>query len=166
MSPSPIIEASGLTKTYRGATTAAVDHLGFAVSEGEIFGLLGPNGAGKSTTIKMLCGLLKIDGGSISVFGLDVARSGAQIRKKVGVAPQDIALFPSLTAYENLVYFSRMYGLHGAAIYTLARRRMDQVDLAEGSAVRAAPSWYAYELLPGGATLPLGDSTITPPLYS
>jgi ABC-2 type transport system ATP-binding protein len=116
MTATLIIEALGLMKTYRGATTPAVDHLGFAVSEGEIFGLLGPNGAGKSTTIMMLCGLLKIDSGSISVFGLDVARSGAQIRKKVGVAPQDIALFPSLTAYENLVYFGRMYGLPGATI--------------------------------------------------
>jgi len=126
MTTPPVIEVSGLRKVYKGSTKPAVDDLSFAVSEGDIFGLLGPNGAGKSTTLMTLCGLLGIDGGSIRVFGLDARSKGTEIRRRVGVATQEIALFPSLTARENLSYFGRMYGLKGPDI----RKRMH--DLLAG----------------------------------
>jgi ABC-2 type transport system ATP-binding protein len=125
-----------LTKVYQGAEKPAVDQLHFTVREGEIFGLLGPNGAGKSTTLMMLCGLLKIDAGSIRVFGLDVARQGAEIRREIGVAPQEIALFPTLTAYENLVYFCRMYGLPGAAIQNTVNHFLEVFGLLDKAKMR------------------------------
>jgi ABC-2 type transport system ATP-binding protein len=112
----PIVQIQSLTKQYKGAAQPAVSNLNLEIQEGAVFGLLGPNGAGKSTLITMLCGLLKPDTGSIHVLGMDVRKEGTDIRKRVGVAPQEIALFPTLTAYENLAYFGRMYGLNGADI--------------------------------------------------
>jgi ABC-2 type transport system ATP-binding protein len=136
MTASSIIQVSGLTKVYKGSVKPAVDQLNFVVHEKDIFGLLGPNGAGKSTTLMMLCGLLKIDSGSIDVFGLDVDRKGADIRRQIGVAPQDIALFPTLTAYENLVYFCRMYGLEGASIRNTVNHFLDVFGLLDKANMR------------------------------
>jgi ABC-2 type transport system ATP-binding protein len=112
----PIVQIQSLTKQYQGASQPAVSNLNLNIPKGSVFGLLGPNGAGKSTLIMMLCGLIKPDSGVINVLGMDVSENGAEIRKKIGVAPQEIALFPTLTAYENLAYFGRMYGLHGSYI--------------------------------------------------
>ncbi len=128
-----IIKVSGLRKVYKGSDAPAVDNLSFTVAERDIFGLLGPNGAGKSTTIMALCGLLKIDAGGIEVFGLNVREKGGEIRKQVGVAPQDIALFPTLTLRENLEYFGRMYGLESGVI----RDRTDHYTKAFGLADKA-----------------------------
>ncbi|MBA4396816.1 MAG: ABC transporter ATP-binding protein [Syntrophus sp. (in: bacteria)] len=130
------MRVSGLTKAYKGSEKPAVDQLNFVVHERNIFGLLGPNGAGKSTTLMMLCGLLKIDAGSIDVFGLDVDRKGADIRRQIGVAPQDIALFPTLTAYENLVYFCRMYGLEGASMRKTVNHFLDVFGLLDKANMR------------------------------
>jgi ABC-2 type transport system ATP-binding protein len=112
----PIVQIQSLTRQYQGAAQPAVSNLNLEVPTGSVFGLLGPNGAGKSTLIMMLCGLMKADAGSIHVLGMDVREEGAAIRRKIGVAPQEIALFPTLTAYENLAYFGRMYGLSSAYI--------------------------------------------------
>jgi ABC-2 type transport system ATP-binding protein len=112
----PIVQIQSLTKQYQGASQPAVSNLNLDIPKGAVFGLLGPNGAGKSTLIMMLCGLIKPDSGAINVLGMDVSENGAEIRKKIGVAPQEIALFPTLTAYENLAYFGRMYGLNGSYI--------------------------------------------------
>lgn len=136
MTTSPIIQVSGLTKVYKGSLKPAVDKLSFAVEEGEIFGLLGPNGAGKSTTLMMLCGLLRSDAGSIRIFGLDAGRSSNEIRSRIGVAPQDIALFPALTAYENLAYFCRMYGLKGSDIGPAVRGFLKEFGLLDKASVR------------------------------
>ena len=136
MTATPLIRVSDLTKVYLGAPKPAVDRLSFAVGEGEIFGLLGPNGAGKSTTLMMLCGLLKIDGGYIRVFDLDAAESGAAIRRRIGVVPQEIALFPNLTARENLVYFCRMYGIPGTAIRGTVDRFLEAFGLLDKAKMR------------------------------
>lgn len=136
MTASSIISVSGLTKIYKGSARPAVDRLNFVVQEGEIFGLLGPNGAGKSTTLMMLCGLLQIDSGSVEVFGLDVSRSSSEIRGQIGVAPQEIALFPMLTAYENLDYFCRMYGIHGASIRKAVNDFLDLFGLLDKAHMR------------------------------
>ena len=138
MSAAPIIQVSELTKVYRGSLKPAVDQLNFTVQEGEIFGLLGPNGAGKSTTLMMLCGLLKIGAGTIQVFGLDVDREGAEIRRQLGVAPQDIALFPNLTARENLVYFCRMYGLKGQVTRDVVHRYLEVFGLLDKANMRVS----------------------------
>jgi len=138
MIQSPIITAFGLKKTYRGASKPAVDDLSFDVRQKEIFGLLGPNGTGKSTTLMMLCGLTKMDAGSMEVLGLDVRQKGAEVRRRIGVAPQEIALFPTMTAYENLVYFSRMYGLPGTAIRETVLEYLKVFGLADKSSQRVA----------------------------
>ncbi|MCW3125534.1 MAG: transporter ATP-binding protein [Bacteroidetes bacterium] len=107
----PAIILDKATKQYKGSSKAAVKDLSITIPQGEIYGLLGHNGAGKSTTVMMICGLLHANSGTIKVFGDDPANEGAAVRKRVGVATQDIALFPSLTAMENLQYLSYMYGI-------------------------------------------------------
>ncbi|MGZ4135469.1 MAG: ABC transporter ATP-binding protein, partial [Tumebacillaceae bacterium] len=95
----------------------------FSVEKGESFGLLGPNGAGKSTTISMICGLLQSDRGDVRVGGVSVKQDPLTTKKKIGVVPQDIALYPTMSAKENLVFWGRMYGLTAAQ----AKQRADEV---------------------------------------
>lgn len=114
MNPSPIIEIEGLTKTFRHATEAAVKGISFSINRNEIFGLLGPNGAGKTTTISMLCGLFPPSSGSIRINGRHFHQHLADFKKLIGIVPQDIALYPTLTARENLDFYGHMYGLKGA----------------------------------------------------
>lgn len=83
------------------------------IKKGEIFGLLGPNGAGKTTLISILCGLVKPTSGSFTIDNLDYAKNANAIKKNIGVVPQEYALYPTLTARENLLYFGSMYGLKG-----------------------------------------------------
>ncbi len=124
----PLLACDGLSKRF--GDRDAVDGVGFAVAAGEVYGLLGPNGAGKTTTIKMVCGLLVPDAGTVTVEGRDVADDLA-VRARVGYVPQEVALYPDLTAAENLAFLGRLYGLRGS----LLRRRVDEAlalgDLAE-----------------------------------
>lgn len=100
-----------------------VQNISFEVHKGEIFGLLGPNGAGKSTTIAMICGLIPYDSGDIKVGGKSVQEYPLDIKRKIGIVPQDIALYPTLSAKENLIFWGKMYGLSGA----VAKKRSDEV---------------------------------------
>lgn len=106
-----VVQLEHLTKTYAKTGKPAVSDLSLDVPEGSVFGLLGPNGAGKSTTVMVLCGLTRPDQGRVTVMGVDVDTHANEVRRNIGVAPQEIALFPTLTAHENLTYFGRMYGL-------------------------------------------------------
>jgi ABC-2 type transport system ATP-binding protein len=108
-----ILEARNLTKHYPGTERPAVDRLELNVLRGEIFGLLGPNGAGKTTTISMLSTILRPSDGSVFLDRIDLLRQPMQARRMIGVVPQDIALFPELTARENLAFFGRLHGLRG-----------------------------------------------------
>lgn len=105
------IEIKNLVKRYKDFL--AVDNLNLTVKEGEIFGLLGPNGAGKTTTINTIVGLTKIDSGEIKILGKNLKQHEIEIKKNMGVVPQDIALFEELTAYENVTFFGKLYGLKG-----------------------------------------------------
>lgn len=105
------VEIENLKKTYRGALEPSLRCITLKVPDGGIFGLLGPNGAGKTTTISILCGLVKQDAGSVRVLGMDSISQIDQIKHKIGIVPQDIALFPSLSGRENLIYFGKLYGL-------------------------------------------------------
>lgn len=125
------VRLNNLRKQYPHSTKRAVSDLTFEIQEGSVFGLLGPNGAGKSTTVMMLCGLMRPDSGSISVFGLDVMENGVDVRKQIGVVPQEIALFPTLTAYENLFYFGRMYGLGATHIRAQIKKYLHIFGLSE-----------------------------------
>ena len=88
-----------------------VKNVSFEVKKGETFGLLGPNGAGKSTTISMICGLIPYDSGDIKVGGKSVKEYPLEAKKKIGIVPQDIALYPTISAKENLIFWGKMYGL-------------------------------------------------------
>jgi ABC-2 type transport system ATP-binding protein len=116
MSEQPIIEIQELTKFYRGNDKPAVDHLSLNIHANEIFGLLGPNGAGKTTTISILCGLFPASKGSAKIDGLSIATDKEHIKRLIGVVPQEIALYPSLTAKENLRFIGGMYGLSGTTL--------------------------------------------------
>lgn len=100
-----------VVKRYENKLT--VDHVNVTIQAGEIFGLLGPNRAGKSTTISMICGLLKIDSGDIVIDGLSVSSYALEVKKKIGLVPQDLALYNTMTAAENVTFFGRLYGLRG-----------------------------------------------------
>lgn len=113
MSNTPIIEIENLTKTFKNATEPAVNGISLSIKRNEIFGLLGPNGAGKTTTISMLCGLFPPSSGRIRIDGKDFQTYPAQIKSMIGIVPQDIALYPTLNARENLAFYGSMYGLHG-----------------------------------------------------
>src|SRR5690242_7636439 len=112
----PAIELNHVTRHYQDAPRPAVSGLTIRVDQGSVFGLLGPNGAGKSTTVMMLCGLMLPDLGTVTVLGMDTTDNSEEIRRQIGVATQDVALMPTLTAYENLFYFGRMYGLPSSDI--------------------------------------------------
>lgn len=109
-----ILEASGLVKKY--GDFVAVKDVSFTMQEGEVFGLLGPNGAGKSTTISMLTCLFPPSGGEMRIYGHDVVKDADKVKKLIGVVPQDIALYPTLSARDNLRFFGEMYGLKGRAL--------------------------------------------------
>ncbi|WP_149303893.1 ABC transporter ATP-binding protein [Pareuzebyella sediminis] len=108
-----MIQINRLSKKYKGVDTYAINHLDLTIDEGEIFGMLGPNGAGKTTLISILSSLLKPTSGSFSIDGLDYKNNKNALKQRIGIVPQEYALYPSLTAYENLRYFGSMYGLRG-----------------------------------------------------
>jgi len=107
----PILQVNNLVKKY--GDNEAVKGVSFAVEEGEVFGLLGPNGAGKTTTISMLTGLFPPTSGTATVGGFDILQELDQVKKLNGLVPQDLALYPTLSARANLSFFGRIYGLRG-----------------------------------------------------
>jgi ABC-2 type transport system ATP-binding protein len=124
-----VLQARELTKRY-GALTA-VDNLSLEVYEGEVFGLLGPNGAGKTTSINMLCGLLKPDSGQVLIHGKIITNGDASLRSRVGMCPQNIVLWSTLTCLEQMQFIGEMYGLKGKAARKSGERLLEQLDLSE-----------------------------------
>jgi len=110
---SAYIEIKDLTKWYTNASEPAVDNLSLEIKKGDVFGLLGPNGAGKTTTISIISNQLIANSGTVRIANKILGKDTDSIKKIIGVVPQDIALYPTLTAYENLKFFGNMYGLHG-----------------------------------------------------
>ncbi|HEY8936517.1 MAG TPA: ABC transporter ATP-binding protein [Cyclobacteriaceae bacterium] len=127
----PIVKIDSLTRQYKGASQPAISNLTLEIPTGAVYGLLGPNGAGKSTMVMMLCGLMNPNAGSISIMGMNVSEQGSEIRKRIGVAPQEIALFHTLTAYENLFYFGRMYGLESDKIRSSIENYLEVFGLTD-----------------------------------
>jgi ABC-2 type transport system ATP-binding protein len=126
-----VLEVDGLTRRF--GDLLAVDDVNLHVDAGETYGLLGPNGAGKSTTISMIAGLLEPHGGTIRVGGDLMSTGATQLRSRIGLVPQDLAVYPDLTARENLRFFARLYGLSR----TDTARRIDEVLAVIGLADRA-----------------------------
>lgn len=110
------IQIENLQKHYPGAENIALQGLTLSFRKGIIAGLLGPNGAGKTTTISILCGLVHQDEGTAKVMGLDCRHDIVAIKKKIGVVPQQIALYPQLSAQENLEYIGRLYRIPEKAL--------------------------------------------------
>jgi ABC-2 type transport system ATP-binding protein len=106
-----ILEVENLVKKY--GDFEAVKGINFSVEEGEVFGLLGPNGAGKTQTISMLTGVIPPTAGTARIGGYDIRQEPDQVKKINGLVPQDLALYPMLSARANLNFFGRIYGLHG-----------------------------------------------------
>ena len=116
----PILECRDLRKRFGERT--AVDGVSFSISAGETYGLLGPNGAGKTTTISMICGLLRRDGGEVLVDGRPIDVSATDAKAAIGYVPQDLAIYPDLSARENLRFFGRLQRLSGKALEAAHRR--------------------------------------------
>ena len=112
--PPPALKLTRLRKAF-GELVAVAD-VSLEVAPGEVFGLLGPNGAGKSTTMMIACGVLPADAGTVELDGETLAPRRRELRAKLGVVPQDLAIYPELTARQNLRFFGKLYGLRGAAL--------------------------------------------------
>lgn len=125
----PMIRVQNLTKCF--GSLVAVDNLSFEVNEGEIFSLLGPNGAGKTTTISILSTLLLPSSGEAWIGAYSVTRQPLEVRRLIGVVPQEIALYQDLSGYENLWFWGQMYGLSGAELRRRIVETLEQVGLSE-----------------------------------
>jgi ABC-2 type transport system ATP-binding protein len=124
-----LLSVNNLVKTY--GTRRAVDGVSFRVLAGQTVGLLGPNGAGKSTIVGMLCGLLAPDSGEIFLGGERIAPGAAAVKRRIGVVPQDLALYEDLSALENLKLFGALYGLRGKLLAERIDKVLGQVNLLD-----------------------------------
>ncbi|CAD0006198.1 ABC transporter ATP-binding protein [Flavobacterium cheongpyeongense] len=125
----PIIKIESLSKKYKDAEMYSLNEVSMHINEGQIFGLLGPNGAGKTTLISMLCGLIKPTSGNFTINDLNYSSHSSKIKKIIGVVPQEYALYPTLTARENLHYFGSMYGLKGTDLKDKVIETLDLLGL-------------------------------------
>jgi ABC-2 type transport system ATP-binding protein len=125
----PVLVARDLRRRY--GQRLAVDGVGFRVDPGETYGLLGPNGAGKTTTIAMVCGLLRRDGGEVTVAGASLDQDPAAVKAAIGYVPQDVALYPDLSGGENLRFWGRMQGLTGRELAARVEDVLQVVGLAD-----------------------------------
>jgi len=126
---SSIVQVKNLIKKY--GDFCAIDNLSLDVKQGEIFGLLGPNGAGKSTTLSVITTLSGFEKGSVTVDGLDVVKNSMEIKKLIGLVPQDIAVYDHLTAIENVRFFASLYGFKGNRLQASAVEALEFVGLSD-----------------------------------
>ena len=124
-----VLEARDLHKSFKDLH--AVKGVSFHIATGETYGLLGPNGAGKTTTISMVTGLLTRDGGEVIVDGLEISTTSTEAKRAIGFVPQDIAIYPDLTARENLAFFSRLYGMSGKTLGSRVDEVLDIIGLSD-----------------------------------
>jgi ABC-2 type transport system ATP-binding protein len=125
------ISISGLVHQYSGANEPSVDDLNLKITKGSFYGFLGPNGAGKTTTISILCGILTSKSGNVSILGKDWKSNSNEIKKSIGLVPQEIALYDTMTASENLKFFGQMLGLNTKDIAEKKNELMEAFGLTE-----------------------------------
>jgi ABC-2 type transport system ATP-binding protein len=128
-SGSPVLECRELRK--RLVELEAVRGVSFQIAEGETYGLLGPNGAGKTTTISIVCGLLEPDAGDVIVAGRTLTTHSVAEKAAIGYVPQELAIYPDLTARENLRFFARLYGLSPADASARVNEVLAVIELAD-----------------------------------
>ncbi len=126
-----LVDIQHVSKKYKEAPRPAVNDLSLIINKGDIFGLLGPNGAGKTTFISMLCGLFPPTIGEIFINGLTHKTHSKQCKQVIGVVPQEIALYPKLTAWENLMFLGHMYGLKGGSLKKEVKHNLSILGLEE-----------------------------------
>lgn len=125
----PLIQIKNISKRYKGATFLSLDTVNLEIKKGEVYGLLGPNGAGKTTLISILCGLIKPTSGEVKIFGKDLKQETKDIQKRIGVVPQEYALYPTLTAQENLFYFGSMFGMTKSQLAPIISSHLEALGL-------------------------------------
>ena len=130
------IETKGLRRTF--GELVAVDGVDLAVPRGTLYGFLGPNGAGKSTTIKCLTGLLRPSAGAMRILGIDPEMDPVAVKRKVGVVPEDLALFDRLTGAETLTFVGKVHGLDRATLQARSRELLELMDLQAASGILVA----------------------------
>ena len=133
MSQLPIVEIENLTKIFKDSDNPAVNGVSFKIYKDDVFGLLGPNGAGKTTTISILCGLYPATSGKITIDGMPLNDNISSIKQIIGVVPQDIALYPTLTARENLEFYGAMYGLSGKNLRDAINNWLEKLGLTKAA---------------------------------
>ncbi|MCL1903774.1 MAG: ABC transporter ATP-binding protein [Oscillospiraceae bacterium] len=122
-----IVTMTDVVKRYKNQT--ALDHLNLTVKQGEVIGLLGPNGAGKSTSIRVLTGLTNADAGKVTLFGAD--KLGNDAKRRIGTVPQDLALYETLSARDNIEYFGKLYGVHGSMLKSRVDETLEILGLSD-----------------------------------
>ena len=127
----PVLQVDGLVRAY--GDVRAVDGVSLRVDPGETFGLLGPNGAGKTTTILLIAGLLRPDAGTVHVAGIDTATDPIRAKSHLGLVPQELAIYPELSARDNLRFFGRLQGLGGSRLRTRVEEVLELVGLEDRS---------------------------------
>lgn len=134
-----IIKITNLIKKY--GSNIAVDNINLSINKGEIFGLLGPNGAGKSTTINSICGLLRINQGEIMIDGINMRENSLEGKRRLGLVPQEIAIFENLSARENIEFFGKLAGLKGSLLKERVDEALEFVGLTDSS--KKMPKTYS-----------------------
>ena len=124
-----VLEARGLEKSF--GDLKAVDGASFHIAPGETYGLLGPNGAGKTTAISMIAGLLKLDGGEVEINGVRMSPKAVAPKAHIGLVPQDLAIYPDLTAAENMTFFGRLYGMPSATLNSRVAEVLEVIGLSD-----------------------------------
>jgi ABC-2 type transport system ATP-binding protein len=131
----PVLTVADVRKRY--GPTVALDGVSLSVEAGELYGLLGPNGAGKTTLIKIICGLTDADSGEVTLFGQRFTRANRDLRRLVGIGTQDLAIYPDLSASENLRFFGKLYGLRGDDLEGRIKTVLAAVGLTDRAGDRA-----------------------------
>ena len=130
-----VLDVRGLHKAFKDLV--AVRDVSFTIAPGETYGLLGPNGAGKTTSISMICGILERDGGTVAVNGIAMEPGSTAAKADIGLVPQVIAVYPELTARENLTFFGRLYGMSGAPLKERIAEVLEIIGLGDRADDRA-----------------------------
>jgi len=131
MKPDPIISSINLRKRYKGSSEEALKGINLNIQPSEFFGLLGPNSAGKTTLLSIICGLISASSGDIKIFGESIRNNHPIPKELIGLVPQEIALYPTLTVFENIIFFGQMYGLTGKPLRIKADEFMEKFNLSE-----------------------------------
>ncbi|MBN1416541.1 MAG: ABC transporter ATP-binding protein [Bacteroidales bacterium] len=131
MSLDPVIRTFNLRKRYKGSKEEALKGITLTIQPGEFFGLLGPNAAGKSTLIAILCGIVGYSSGEAVLLGRKITTNMIGLKSRIGLVPQEIALYPSLTVLENILFFARLHGLSGRKLKTKTEEYIETFFLAE-----------------------------------